>query len=102
MADVRPFRAIRPRDDLAAEVIALPYDVPTLAECLELAKNPHSFLHITRSEVDLPAGADAHTPTAFPRTLSNGNVPGERDRRRDQFRAATTSPQLTFSGRSRS
>ncbi len=65
MADVRPFRAIRPRDDLAARVIAPPYDVLTDAECMELGRDPLHFVHVTRSEIDLPAGTDPHSPLAW-------------------------------------
>ena len=66
MARVRPLRGVRPRNDLAATLIAQPYDVPTEAEARALtAHNPHSFLHITRPEVDMPVGADAHAPEAY-------------------------------------
>src|SRR5262245_1204296 len=51
MADVRPFRALRPRDDLAGQVIAPPYDVLTEDEARALARNRHSFVRVTRSEV---------------------------------------------------
>ncbi len=67
MADVRPFRALRPRDDLAARVIAPPYDVLTDAECRVLAADPKHFIHVTRSEVDLPLGADPHGESAWER-----------------------------------
>jgi uncharacterized protein (DUF1015 family) len=65
MADVRPFRALRPADALAGRVIAPPYDVLTLDECHALAADPLSFVHVTRSEVDLPPGADAHSDAAY-------------------------------------
>lgn len=65
MADVRPFRAIRPADAQAGEVIALPYDVMDEAEARALAQNRSSFLRITRSEVDLPEGSDAHGEPAY-------------------------------------
>lgn len=65
MADVRPFRAVRPRDDLAAQVIAPPYDTLTDAEARHLALNAHSFVHITRPEVDLDAGTDPHSDAAY-------------------------------------
>jgi uncharacterized protein (DUF1015 family) len=65
MADVRPFRALRPRDDLAVEVIAPPYDVMSVAEATAIASNRRSFVRVTRSEVDLPPGADAHSDEAY-------------------------------------
>jgi uncharacterized protein (DUF1015 family) len=64
MADVVPFRAVRPRDDLAGEVIAPPYDVMSEEEARALA-TPRSFLRVTRSEVDLPRGTDAHSELAY-------------------------------------
>jgi uncharacterized protein (DUF1015 family) len=71
MSDVRPFRALRPRDDLAGEIIAPPYDVLTEAEARALAVNRKSFVRITRSEVDLPAGADAHSDQAYQKAKEN-------------------------------
>ena len=65
MADVRPFRALRPREDLAADIIAPPYDVLDEQEARALAVNPRSFLHVTRSEVDLAPGTDAHSERAY-------------------------------------
>jgi uncharacterized protein (DUF1015 family) len=65
VADVRPFRALRPRDDLAGAVIAPPYDVLTDAEARAIAAERASFVRVTRSEVDLPAGADAHSHAAY-------------------------------------
>lgn len=71
MSDVRPFRALRPRDDLAGEIIAPPYDVLTDAECRDLARNPKNFVHVTRSEVDLPVGADSHSDAAYQKAAEN-------------------------------
>jgi len=71
MADVRPFRALRPRDDLAERVIAPPYDVLTEAEARGIAQERHSFVRITRSEVDLPEGSDAHSEEAYRKAREN-------------------------------
>lgn len=57
MADLRPFRALRPRVDLAQRVAAPPYDVIDVHEARALAEgNPDSFLHVNRPEIDLPDG----------------------------------------------
>ncbi len=57
MADVRPFRALRPVPEHAAAVIAPPYDVLDDAEARAIAGgDPRSFLHVTRPEVGLPLG----------------------------------------------
>src|SRR5918993_852976 len=63
---VNPFRAVRPRPDLAAQVAAVPYDVVNRAEAAELARdNPHSFLHVGRSDIDLPESVDPHDPRIY-------------------------------------
>ena len=72
MASLKPLRGVRPRNDLARALIAQPYDVPTEAEARALTRdNPHSFLHITRPEVDLPEGSDAHAPEAYALAAAN-------------------------------
>lgn len=61
MADVRPLRALRPRPDLAAAVAAPPYDVVDVPEARAIAAgNPHSFLHVSRPEIDLGDAVDPH------------------------------------------
>lgn len=71
MADVRPFCALRPADDLAAEVIAPPYDVLTEAEARALASAPRSFVRVTRPEADMPEGADPHSEQAYQQARRN-------------------------------
>lgn len=54
MATIKPFKAIRPREDLAKHVASLPYDVMNSEEAKTLAQdNPYSFLHIDKAEIDL-------------------------------------------------
>lgn len=72
MADIRPFSGVRPLDELAARIIAPPYDVLSEAEARAIAgPNPNSFLHVTRPEVDLPEGSDAHGPAAHAKAREN-------------------------------
>ena len=71
MADVRPFRALRPRNELAGDVIAPPYDVLSEPEARGLALNRKSFVRITRSEVDLPEGSDSHGELAYAKAREN-------------------------------
>jgi len=55
MAIVRRFKGLRPKEDLVKKVASLPYDVMNRAEAKEMAKgNDKSFLHIVRSEIDVP------------------------------------------------
>ena len=63
---LHPFRALRPVPALAAEVASPPYDVVSRAEAAALAKDkPLSFLHVVRSEIDLPENVDAHDPRVY-------------------------------------
>ena len=72
MATVVPFRGIRPRSSLAAEVIAPPYDVLSEAEARDIvSRKPRSFLRVTRSEVDLPVGSDSHSAAAYEKARDN-------------------------------
>jgi uncharacterized protein (DUF1015 family) len=58
---LHPFRALRPRPELASQVAAVPYDVVSRSEAAELARdNPYSFLHVGRSDIDLPDTIDPY------------------------------------------
>ena len=72
MVTVRPFRAIRPRDEIASKVAAYPYDVLNSEEARELAKdNPISFLHINKPEIDLPKGTDLYDDSVYAKGKEN-------------------------------
>ena len=59
MVRLKPFAALRPLPSLAAQVASVPYDVVNREEAAGLADgNPYSFLHVIRSEIDLPAATD--------------------------------------------
>ena len=61
-----PFRAVRPAPELAERVAAVPYDVVNRAEAAALARgNPYSFLHVGRSDIDLPADVDPYDPRIY-------------------------------------
>ena len=61
MAVFQAFRALRPTPEKAERVAALPYDVVTEEEARETGdKNPFSFLHVDRAEIDLPEGTDPY------------------------------------------
>ena len=62
---IRPFAALRPQPDKASAIASLPYDVMDSEEAREMAAgNPLSFLHVVRSEIDLPPEADCHSAAA--------------------------------------
>jgi len=63
---VRPFAALRPTAASAAAVVAPPYDVVSTEEARALAAGrPHSFLHISRPEIDLPEGSSPYSAEAY-------------------------------------
>ncbi len=66
MSLIKPFRALRPPKELAEKVAALPYDVMNEQEAREMAAgNPHSFLHVSRPEIDLPEDLDCHSEPVY-------------------------------------
>jgi uncharacterized protein (DUF1015 family) len=72
MAEIRPFRGIRPRPDLVSRVASPPYDVLSSQEARETAKgNPLSFLHVNKAEIDLPADVDAHSEQVYRLSAKN-------------------------------
>lgn len=72
MAIVRSFKGIHPPTELAQEIIAPPYDVLDEQEARAIvARIPKSFLHVTRSEVDLPEGSDSHSKEAYAKAREN-------------------------------
>ena len=63
---LHPFDALRPVPELAARVAAVPYDVVNRDEAAQLAQgNPYSFLHVGRSDIDLPDDMDPHDPRCY-------------------------------------
>jgi uncharacterized protein (DUF1015 family) len=72
MAFIKPFRALRPTAENAAAVSSVPYDVVNTEEARELAAaNPLSFLHVTRSEIDLPADTDPYSARVYDKAREN-------------------------------
>ncbi|MDH5428740.1 MAG: DUF1015 family protein [Nitrospirota bacterium] len=72
MATIAPFRAVRPKPELAAKVAAPPYDVVSLQEARDLAKgNPHCFLRIGRAELELGDGVDPYSAEVYQHGADN-------------------------------
>ena len=72
MSIIKPFRALRPAADKASQVACVPYDVIYDSEVRELvAKNPLSFLRVTRAEGEFPAGEIVSNETANTRARHN-------------------------------
>jgi uncharacterized protein (DUF1015 family) len=72
MATLKPFAALRPKPELASRVCELPYDVMSSEEARAMAAgNPLSFLHVSKPEIDLPAGTDVHAPEVYVKGKEN-------------------------------
>ena len=66
MARVIPFRAVRPRADLADRIAALPYDVYNRKEAYEKVKgDSYTFLRIDRPETQFPEDYDMYAPEVY-------------------------------------
>jgi len=66
MITIQPFTALRPEAQLAKQVASRPYDVLNSKEARVAAQgNPESFLHITKSEIDLPEEIDVHDQLVY-------------------------------------
>ena len=66
MAEIRPFRCIRPSKEAASAVAALPYDVYDRKEANEIVKkNPLSFLAVDRAETQFEDGKNPYAPEVY-------------------------------------
>ena len=72
MSDIQPFKALRPEAQLAKSIASKPYDVLSSKEAkIEAQGNPNSFLHITKSEIDLPETIDSHSQQVYDKAKEN-------------------------------
>src|SRR5690242_6539006 len=72
MARLYPFRALRPKPDLASRIAAVPYDVVSVDEAKTLADgNALSFLRVSRPELELPDGTDPYSDAVYDRAVRN-------------------------------
>ena len=101
MAIVHPFKALRPQPQFAPKVAARPYDVLNSLEAkIEARGNPHSFLHITKSEIDLPDKTDSHSQEVYDRAKQNLNAFMQRGVLFREDKACFYIYQLIMNGRS--
>ncbi|MBK5202657.1 MAG: DUF1015 domain-containing protein [Prolixibacteraceae bacterium] len=72
MTVVKPFRGLRPPKELIEKLSCLPYDVMNSQEAAQMAEGkPESLLHVTRAEIDCPAGTDLHSETVYKKAVDN-------------------------------
>jgi Uncharacterized conserved protein len=69
---IRPFPGLRPAPGRAADVLAPPYDVLNTEEARwRTAGRPLSFLHVSKPEIDLPAGTDLYDLMVYRKAAEN-------------------------------
>lgn len=74
MAYIHPFRGVRPRPDVAAQVASPPYDVLDSEEARALAAdNPHSFMHVVKPEIDLDPSVGLYDEAVYKKGAENLN-----------------------------
>lgn len=72
MSIIKPFRALRPKKELAKDVSSVPYDVLNAKEAREIVgNNPNSFLRVSRSEVDLADGVNPYSDEVYAKAKAN-------------------------------
>ncbi len=66
MADVKPFKGLRPVPEKIVEVASPPYDVLNSEEARQRVKgNPLSFLHVIKPEIDLDPDIDLYDKRVY-------------------------------------
>ena len=72
MAIIKPFKGVRPPQDLVEQVASRPYDVLNSAEAREeAAGNEKSLYHIIKPEIDFPEGTDEHDERVYRKAADN-------------------------------
>lgn len=72
MAAIKPFAALRPLPQLAAQICELPYDVMSSEEASKIAAgNALSFLHVSKPEIDFPPATDVYSPAVYAKAGEN-------------------------------
>src|SRR5690349_21152388 len=72
MSIIKPFKALRPQAQYTKQVASRPYDVLSSAEArIEARGNPNTFLHITKSEIDLPENINVYDEEVYKKAKEN-------------------------------
>ena len=75
MSIIKAFKGLRPPVEIVKELASRPYDVLNSAEArVEAGGNPHSLLHVTKAEIDLPEGVDEHSQEVYDKVVENYNM----------------------------
>jgi len=100
VATIQPFKALRPQAQFAKQVASRPYDVLNSAEAkIEAQGNPNTFLHITKSEIDLPEDTNPYSNAVYEKAKENLSAFIKRDVLFRENKACYYIYQLVMNGR---
>ncbi|MCU7495981.1 MAG: DUF1015 domain-containing protein [Ignavibacteria bacterium] len=72
MAVIRPFKALRPKENVAHLVASVPYDVVNRDEAAVMAQDfPFSYLRITRAEIELDKNINPYSEEVYLKAKEN-------------------------------
>jgi uncharacterized protein (DUF1015 family) len=72
MVKIKGLKGIRPQKELARKIASLPYDVLNSTEARSVAAvNPYSFLHVVKSEIDLPENINPYAEEVYHQAAKN-------------------------------
>ena len=98
MAKIKAFKGVRPNVNFVEEIVSKPYDVVNYEEAKKEAKNPNSFMHIVRSEVDLN-GVDIYSPDVYTKAKENLDKLVKKDLLKEDSKESLYLYSQTMSGR---
>ena len=79
MATIKPFKGLRPPQELVEKIVSRPYDVLNSEEArAEAQGNEMSLYHIIKPEIDFPEGTDEHDPRVYQKAADNFRMFQER------------------------
>jgi len=72
MVKIKAFKGIRPKKELVEKIASLPYDVLNSDEARIIAAgNPYSFLHVSKSEIDLSPELNQYDEKVYLKAAEN-------------------------------
>ncbi len=72
MAIIKPFKGLRPPQQIVEDLACLPYDVMNSAEAAKMAEGkPESLLRITKAEIECEGVEDIHTEIVYNKAVEN-------------------------------
>ncbi len=75
MAIIKPFKGLRPPQQIVEDLACLPYDVMNSDEAAKMAEGkPESLLRITKAEIECAGVEDIHSEIVYNKAVENFNL----------------------------